>query len=563
VPVRRITVFLLLVALIGGMVAPWTPGIVATARAQTTSVSGLPLSTQPPQSLAVAVSMDTHRESGLFLVVDNGSVTPPDFSMPPASTALPSPSQVQAAKPAGNKSAGTYPDPTYRVVRMGIYADVGYCNAYPQWNLQLLYLVQQLNAILNGQISGMAMVVAGPTCISGSDQWGNDPGTFMSYFTSWCGTDTGCKNADYAQLGTTHTWYDSNGHLILGAADVEPGKLSWIKMDTGTWQQRTISSAHELGHTLWGDHNYADSWSDWNCWYEGGTDHTIMYEGYSGDCSMKSWYSDTNRKAILSQSRQYAGYTLPYVSQSTTSSDGFYVTQWWARYLAVTSLNTKVDVHFYFVNPTSSGVTISNIFVGCRNGPGQNTNCDFGYTGSVYIASGSSYEFSVIGKVLGVTGTWQLWPAYYYNGHYGPYQWQMAQVPVVNAVKGTYLGPDTSAQGVQLHAFSVLAPSSTVHVGDTLTVEFYYFNTLSGFMNFDPYGILVGARDPSGNNRDFGQTVLGLWGSSSTSIGIGETTTLVASITVNAAGTWVFWPAYYLNGWGPYQWHAISVSVSS
>lgn len=125
--------------------------------------------------------------------------------MPPASTALPSPSQVQAAKPAGNKSAGTYPDPTYRVVRMGIYADVGYCNAYPQWNLQLLYLVQQLNAILNGQISGMAMVVAGPTCISGSDQWGNDPGTFMSYFTSWCGTDTGCKNADYAQLGTPRT----------------------------------------------------------------------------------------------------------------------------------------------------------------------------------------------------------------------------------------------------------------------------------------------------------------------------------------------------------------------
>jgi len=118
---------------------------------------------------------------------------------------------------------------------------------------------------------------------------------------------------------------------------------------------------------------------------------------------------------------------------------------------------------------------------------------------------------------------------------------------------GQYAGPDTSSHGVELTNFSI---SGNNTVGGTITVQYTYRNTTASTLNFTPYGILVGCRNPSSVNKDFGST-------GAMTLSAGASYTFTASRTVDAAGTWRFWPAYYVNSsWGPYGWHEITVSVN-
>ena len=118
---------------------------------------------------------------------------------------------------------------------------------------------------------------------------------------------------------------------------------------------------------------------------------------------------------------------------------------------------------------------------------------------------------------------------------------------------GQYAGPDTSSHGIELTNFSV---SGNNTVGGTITVQYTYRNTTASTLNFTPYGILVGCRNPSWVNKDFGSTGV-------MTLAAGASYTFTASRTVDVAGTWRFWPAYYVNGsWGPVQWHTITVSVN-
>ncbi len=452
-------------------------------------------------------------------------------------------------------------DPLYYMVKLGIYADWNYCSQWPAWSTLLLYLVNDVNSLYNSQVNTMLLVVDGPECITGSDSWSSDTDTLIDQFNKWCAGDSGCASAEEAHLVSGKDLSRGGDTSIIGAG-MEPGKVSVLEGNWGTITGRKRVASHEIGHNLWGDHAYADATYTLGCPIPPGG--TIMLGLYVDDCSMKDYFSAANRKAITGQIRYVTTNWLPYTEQTSTSNDGFYATKWWVRYPRVPTLNSQITAHFLFMNPTYNTVTISNIFIGCRNGPGQQTNCDFGYTGQVVLGPLTSREVTV-SRQVGVLGLWQFWPAYYYNGHYGPYQWAMVQTPVVNAQVGHYGGPDTSPGGVKLINFNVWAPSSTVHVGDTLFVEYTYWNTLTAHLDFDPYGIFVGARDPSGGSRDFGLTTLRLWGSQSTSTcqGCFEATTMTASITVSSTGSWVFWPAYYLNGnWGPYQWHKLTVSVS-
>ena len=121
-------------------------------------------------------------------------------------------------------------------------------------------------------------------------------------------------------------------------------------------------------------------------------------------------------------------------------------------------------------------------------------------------------------------------------------------------ILGQYAGPDTSSHGVELTNFSVSGNNS---VGGTITVQYTYRNTTASTLNFTPYGILVGCRNPSWINKDFGGTGI-------MTLGAGASYTFTASRIVDAAGTWRFWPAYYVNSsWGPYRWHEITVEVSN
>lgn len=115
-----------------------------------------------------------------------------------------------------------------------------------------------------------------------------------------------------------------------------------------------------------------------------------------------------------------------------------------------------------------------------------------------------------------------------------------------------YAGPDVSRDGVEVTGFSVEGPER-VRVGGRLTVHFTLRNTTSKELVFKPYGILVGCRDPQGTNRDFGHREV--------SLKPGASYDFVASIQVDKAGLWHFWPGYYLEHWGPYKWHEIVIQV--
>jgi len=115
-----------------------------------------------------------------------------------------------------------------------------------------------------------------------------------------------------------------------------------------------------------------------------------------------------------------------------------------------------------------------------------------------------------------------------------------------------YAGPDVSADGVELTRFSVEGPEPA-RVGNTLTVRFTYRNTKSEEMVFKPYGFVVGCRDPEGRNRDFGHREV--------TLKPGASYDFSASIQVDKAGLWHFWPGYYLGHWGPPMWHERVIAV--
>lgn len=448
----------------------------------------------------------------------------------------------------GNSSHPGGSDPLYYMIRFGIYADTDYCNYYSDWPSRLISLLNSVSGIYIGQESTQIQLYDGPKCISGSGSWSSDASILLSQFASWCDSDSVCHTMSDTHMATGKSLTPSG---TMGIAE-EPGTHSLSQQTSSTDYEKVHDAAHEIGHNFNGDHGDATSWYGYDCSIFGNTEYSLMWSDYEGDCVSRNTFSSINQKAVKANIMSKRTDWFPYTAQSSTSSDGFYVTSWWIRHPSIPGVGSTIDLNFIF---WTGGQTVTiNIFIGCRNGPGQGTNCDFGYTGNIIVNGNTGYSYSA--KSLGVTGVWQVWPAYYYNGHYGPYQWSMVQVPVTNAVIASYAGPDTS-NNVQLRNFNARAPASTVHVGDTLVFDFTYTNVGSSNLNFDPYGIFTAARDPSNNNKDFFQTVCLLRPY------LGRVTHWIGWITVTTSGTWTFWPAYYLNGfgWGPPGWHQFSITV--
>jgi len=109
--------------------------------------------------------------------------------------------------------------------------------------------------------------------------------------------------------------------------------------------------------------------------------------------------------------------------------------------------------------------------------------------------------------------------------------------------------------------FEVRAAQPAV-AGGAVSVEMTLKNLSGTPMQFDrDIGIFVGARVNStadANSRDFGHAHKGLL------LAPEREVTLRASRTLDAAGTWRFWPAFRLNGnWGPFRWMEKTLLVYS
>jgi len=113
--------------------------------------------------------------------------------------------------------------------------------------------------------------------------------------------------------------------------------------------------------------------------------------------------------------------------------------------------------------------------------------------------------------------------------------------------------------GLALVRFEIRVSPAAV-VGGTVSVEMVLKNLSGAPMQFDrDVGIFVGARVNStsdANNRDFGHAHKGL------TLAPEREIALRASRTLDAAGTWRFWPGFRLNGnWGPFRWMEQTLQV--
>jgi len=232
--------------------------------------------------------------------------------------------------------------------------------------------------------------------------------------------------------------------------------------------------------------------------------------------------------------------------------------------------SSEVLVRFEFYNPTANNIVFNTVCVGCRDP--QGTNRDFGPMSNVTLTAGDSLLFEAQ-TTVNMLGTWHFWPAYNIGGWWGPYKWHEILLGVDGwvAARDAFIrrlgsrfdchqGPYYSSvdPALEMTNFAVYGPvlsdTGFARPNDVITVRFTFRNTGATTMTFSSYGIFVGCRDPQGANRDFGHQA--------ETLAPGASVTREATITVDQAGTWTFWPAYYYNGhWGPYMWQSMTLDV--
>ncbi|MFH2011229.1 MAG: hypothetical protein ABIJ37_00770 [Pseudomonadota bacterium] len=118
---------------------------------------------------------------------------------------------------------------------------------------------------------------------------------------------------------------------------------------------------------------------------------------------------------------------------------------------------------------------------------------------------------------------------------------------------------NTLPNGLQLVSFKIKTASPPL-VGSKAHVEMTLKNLSGSPLKFsNEFGIFVASRQGDlgdKGNRDFGHGNKGLI------LRPGKTITVKASLTLDAAGNWWFWPGFNINGqWGPFQWMSKSLYV--
>ncbi|WP_035586770.1 hypothetical protein [Hippea jasoniae] len=110
--------------------------------------------------------------------------------------------------------------------------------------------------------------------------------------------------------------------------------------------------------------------------------------------------------------------------------------------------------------------------------------------------------------------------------------------------------------GLEVKNFNISA--SDLKVGSKLHASFEITNITKHLIKTGKYGFFIACRNPDGKNRDFGHTY------KSKFIKPHQTVKISATIKINKAGRWIFWPdiSFPAGHWGPYQWRAITLNFS-
>lgn len=444
----------------------------------------------------------------------------------------------------------------YHLLRLAIFCDTNYYNAYgSNWQTAMLTTANNMEGVYMSQV-GVKFQLQQKSWIS--ESWSNDPTTLLGQFTTWVSgymsttspsdMDDLTGKADKAILFSGKEFSGSD----LGKSS-QAGRYAVIQQvsDSGQYTAtefaKTIIGCHELGHLFNAIHGDATTI---------GGDYTIMYGTYQGDSNMCQQFSTANKHRINAKSIELE-WRCEYYPGTSTSSDGVRLDWYSLCYHKVHSYNSnnfEIRAYYQITNTNSYTLSFSQGFFGCRDfesGEGA-PNLDFGHVSNFNLGAGLTYKLSDKTRSFTYGDTFYVWPTYKLtSGSYGPFRWQQGTLPVIETTLNTYSGPDTY-NNVKLTNFIVYGPSDP-NVGDSIVVQYKYQYVGTGTADFTPYGIFCACRDPSGNNEDFGNIQIKMDAS--------QSCTFTAYKVVDQSGSWQFWPAFYLGGWGPYQWHYATITV--
>lgn len=444
-------------------------------------------------------------------------------------------------------------------------SDTEYRAKYPNdWATQILVPLWDINVRYTDQVSINFLpkyIVSVPSgqCTSTNGE------TLLSQWRTYLNTNYPLSNypRDLAHLCTGKS-LDNN---LLGIAG-EPGVNAqrWgFSSSSNVGLSNTVSSSgsknanimgHEIGHQFNGDHTFAKDWlnSGW------GSD-SWMWPTYGWLPSMR--FTEENAQRIRSWAQQTIDtYRTISFGPSSTSSQSLQASNLDIISDPVYTVGRTATVSFQLKNTGSSTIILNYVFVGARDASGNNR--DFGYIYNVVIAPGSTFTYSA-SLTSTSSGTWTIWPAYNYQGGWGPYQWMTLSPTLYYKVGTEWTGKDIFFDyrpWTLFYRFTLYSLSSTPTVGSTIYARFSIFNGQSGTGSTTHINsIFVGCRDNYDVNRDFGWSG-GMNLANGGDSGIGAGYLIWASRTLDSSGTWQFWPAFQDDyGYGPYQWHMATITA--
>lgn len=477
----------------------------------------------------------------------------------------------------------TLGDPVYRIADIICASDHEYRDLYPSdWENRMVSTVNDLNAKYESQV-GITFRICLFHAIP--QNWAGDQimtSELLAYFEDYLNSH---EQIRWSPRDLNHLWtgkdiVDSGGGHVPGAAyvaGVRRNVFDRVENVAYSCSEQWHSSVdnlfligHEIGHNFNAISEYhAHVGGVWPYYYSTwmGPEEIPFQLGWALE------FSDANKariKAWASQALDDIRTTNPGSSSVNNGlqASNIYLQLWdWgADGLSVHEVGHEMFVGFALANQNAYSVTLQMVFVVARDASGANK--DFGHITNVYLGPGEVYYYHTASPWTPTSGgSWDMWPGYKLNNHWGPYQWLLME-PTFYYLQGSeWHGLSTSTEQVDLwYNMEVLSYVPTLTVGSTVTVFCTMFNGNegTGYTTFTYFFVAVRG---AGLNRDFGhsgQQSLAMDCSSSDPTGAG--CVLQVTRTIDVSGTWMFWPCYLLNGeYGPSPgqagWPGITITV--
>lgn len=479
-------------------------------------------------------------------------------------------------------------DPIYRLATVICAADAEYRALYPNdWQNRILATVNDMSGRYESQVL-ISFRISQYAQVDFDTEYAStllfDFEEFMDTNPAWSGVQrslahlfsgkdllddwggTGVMGVSY-EAGVRRATFDNVFH-----EDIEYGLAyslseAWHDSSANLWLL-----GHEIGHLFNGESTYHVHFApppplSWPWYVDSWMADTFGTFSLGGVAT----FSDNNKARIKSWASQGLDHirtsnpTTSSVSGDNLQSSNIYMelSDWGANALPVHEVGKQMKAAFTIKNVGSSGLTLSWLFVGARDASGNNR--DFGHIYNVYLAPQQVYSFST-SYTPASGGTWTMWPAYKISGHYGPYQWIVINPALYykQAEWRDHADTHTSSYMDLWYRFLVLTPTATPTRGSTVTVSFTLFNSIEGTSTTTYTYIFTAARInmQESYNRDFGHSGQQVMTQNCTGADpTGGGYHLLSTRTLDLSGTWYFWPCYSYNGWGPWQWHYLSIVV--